>query len=173
MEALHAHGAQALTLNGESRLSSERDQVLIRFANRSCPVLVATDVAARGLDIERLEAVINVDVTLTLAVHVHRTPHRTRRPGRLGAQPVQPADKRRGEHRADDGLEPEWHDLAALEIADDGPLLPAMTTLQIMGGRKDKIRPGDILGALTGAAGFSREQVGKITAWTSPATASR
>ena len=164
VEVLHAHGIAALTLNGELD-QRERDQVLIRFANRSCPVLVATDVAARGLDIERLEAVINVDVTPDPEVHVHRI-GRTGRGDEAGwalslcSQP----DKRRVVNIAQMmGFEPEWHDLAALEIADDGPLLPAMTTLQIMGGRKDKIRPGDILGALTGAAGFSREQVGKIT----------
>ena len=164
VEVLHAHGIAALTLNGELD-QRERDQVLIRFANRSCPVLVATDVAARGLDIERLEAVINVDVTPDPEVHVHRI-GRTGRGDEAGwalslcSQP----DKRRVVNIAQMmGFEPEWHDLAALEIADDGPLLPAMTTLQIMGGRKDKIRPGDILGALTGAAGFGREQVGKIT----------
>ena len=164
VEVLHAHGIAALTLNGELD-QRERDQVLIRFANRSCPVLVATDVAARGLDIERLEAVINVDVTPDPEVHVHRI-GRTGRGDEAGwalslcSQP----DKRRVVNIAQMmGFEPEWHDLAALEIADDGPLLPAMTTLQIMGGRKDKIRPGDILGALTGAAGFRREQIGKIT----------
>jgi ATP-independent RNA helicase DbpA len=37
-----------------------------------------------------------------------------------------------------------------------------MATLQIVGGRKEKIRAGDVLGALTGDAGYTREQVGKI-----------
>ena len=41
-------------------------------------------------------------------------------------------------------------------------LQPPMATLQIVGGRKEKIRAGDVLGALTGEAGFAREQVGKI-----------
>ncbi len=62
VELLRARGFAALALNGEME-QRERDQVLIQFANRSCSVLVATDVAARGLDIARLEAVINVDVT--------------------------------------------------------------------------------------------------------------
>ena len=164
VELLRAQGFAALALNGEME-QRERDQVLIQFANRSCPVLVATDVAARGLDIERLEAVINVDVTPDPEIHVHRI-GRTGRGDEAGwalslcSQP----DKRRLANIAQMmGFEPEWHDLAALEIEDDGPLLPTMTTLQIMGGRKDKIRPGDILGALTGAAGFRREQIGKIT----------
>ena len=61
------------------------------------------------------------------------------------------------------GSEPEWHELSALQNEDDTPLIPPMVTLQIFGGRKEKIRPGDVLGALTGGAGFTREQVGKIT----------
>jgi ATP-independent RNA helicase DbpA len=44
----------------------------------------------------------------------------------------------------------------------NGPLVPPMVTLQILGGRKEKIRAGDVLGALTGDLGFTREQVGKI-----------
>ncbi|MFM2397471.1 MAG: hypothetical protein RLZZ144_721, partial [Pseudomonadota bacterium] len=71
LEVLHAHGIKALTLNGDME-QRERDQVLIQFANRSCSVLVATDVAARGLDIAQLEAVINVDVTPDPEIHIHR-----------------------------------------------------------------------------------------------------
>src|SRR5690606_27116718 len=61
------------------------------------------------------------------------------------------------------GFEPEWHALDELEEDASEPLQAPMTTLLILGGRKDKIRPADVLGALTGEAGFSREQVGKIT----------
>ena len=61
------------------------------------------------------------------------------------------------------GSEPEWHDIDELQGEQGAPLVPPMVTLQILGGRKDKIRPGDVLGALTGEAGFTREQVGKIT----------
>ena len=60
------------------------------------------------------------------------------------------------------GAEPEWHSLAELQAASDEPLLPPMATLQILGGRKEKIRPGDVLGALTGEAGFAGAQIGKI-----------
>ncbi|MDH4286060.1 MAG: DbpA RNA binding domain-containing protein, partial [Gallionella sp.] len=60
-------------------------------------------------------------------------------------------------------IEPEWHELSELPDADEAPLVPPMVTLLILGGRKEKIRPGDVLGALTGEAGFTREQVGKIT----------
>jgi ATP-independent RNA helicase DbpA len=60
------------------------------------------------------------------------------------------------------GREVEWHALAELTDKGDSPLLPPMETLQILGGRKEKIRPGDVLGALTGEAGFSAAQIGKI-----------
>ena len=55
-----------------------------------------------------------------------------------------------------------WHKLDELTPKDSGHLLPPMVSLQILGGRKEKIRPGDVLGALTGEAGFSAAQVGKI-----------
>ncbi|MCK9987386.1 MAG: ATP-dependent RNA helicase DbpA [Azoarcus sp.] len=164
VEVLHKQGFHALTLHGDLE-QRERDQVLIQFANRSCSVLVATDVAARGLDIAQLEAVINVDVTPDPEVHIHRI-GRTGRADEDGwaLTLCSPADKRRVATIAQaTGSEPEWHGLGSLQGGDDSPLVPPMVTLQILGGRKDKIRPGDVLGALTGEAGFTREQVGKIS----------
>ena len=58
-------------------------------------------------------------------------------------------------------ITPEWEALDSLDESSEA-LLPPMATLQILGGRHDKIRPGDVLGALTGNAGFTREQIGKI-----------
>ena len=163
VEVLQREGIEALTLNGELE-QRERDQVLIRFANRSCAVLVATDVAARGLDIAELEAVINVDVTPEPEVHIHRI-GRTGRGAHAGwaFTLAGPADERRlAAIAVASGREPQWHDLAALSDDDSAPLVPPMVTLLILGGRKDKIRPGDVLGALTGEAGFTRDDVGKI-----------
>ncbi|MBS4096466.1 MAG: ATP-dependent RNA helicase DbpA [Sulfuricella sp.] len=164
LDVLRAQGFQALTLNGDLE-QRERDQVLIQFANRSCSVLVATDVAARGLDIEQLEAVINVDVTQEPEVHIHRI-GRTGRADEEGwaFSLCSPSDMRRVAAIAQImGSEPEWHGLGALQSGNQAALVPPMVTLQILGGRKDKIRPGDVLGALTGEAGLTREQVGKIT----------
>jgi ATP-independent RNA helicase DbpA len=164
LEVLHAQGIYALTLNGDME-QRERDQVLIQFANRSCSVLVATDVAARGLDIAQLEAVINVDVTPDPEIHVHRI-GRTGRADENGwaLSLCSSGEKRRVANIAQMmGIAPEWHELASLQNDNDAPLVPPMVTLQILGGRKEKIRPGDVLGALTGEAGFTREQVGKIT----------
>jgi ATP-independent RNA helicase DbpA len=164
VEVLHAQGFHTLTLNGDLE-QRERDQVLIQFANRSCSVLVATDVAARGLDIAQLEAVINVDVTPDPEIHIHRI-GRTGRADEDGwaLSLCSSGEKRRVANIAQMmSIEPEWHELAALQNDNDAPLVPPMVTLQILGGRKEKIRPGDVLGALTGEAGFTREQVGKIT----------
>jgi ATP-independent RNA helicase DbpA len=163
LDVLRAQGFHALALHGELD-QRERDQVLIQFANRSCSVLVATDVAARGLDIAQLEAVINVDVTPDPEVHVHRI-GRTGRADQDGwALSLASMDEmgRVGGIEQAQGGEVEWHPLAELKSASDTLLMPPMATLQILGGRKEKIRPGDVLGALTGEAGFSGAQVGKI-----------
>ncbi|GAA5171641.1 ATP-dependent RNA helicase DbpA [Viridibacterium curvum] len=162
LDVLQAQGIAALALHGEME-QVDRDQVLIQFANHSCTVLVATDVAARGLDIKDLDMVINVDTTPDPEVHLHRV-GRTGRAGQDGwaLTLMSPGDKRRiGSIATACNIEPEWHALAEL-AGDDAPLLPQMATLQILGGRRDKIRPGDVLGALTGDAGFTREQIGKI-----------
>ncbi|MDR5737014.1 MULTISPECIES: ATP-dependent RNA helicase DbpA [unclassified Caballeronia] len=163
LDVLRAQGFEALTLHGELD-QRERDQVLVQFANRSCSVLVATDVAARGLDIAQLEAVINVDVTPDPEVHVHRI-GRTGRAGEEGwALSLASMDEmgRVGAIEEAQRAEVEWHPLSELTSAEPGHLKPPMATLQILGGRKDKIRPGDVLGALTGEAGFKGEQIGKI-----------
>ena len=164
LQVLRAQGFYALALHGELE-QRERDQVLIQFANRSCSVLVATDVAARGLDIDKLEAVINVDVTPDPEVYIHRI-GRTGRVDQDGwalSLASENQMKRVDAIAKEVGTEVEWHSLDELEPASKKPLLPPMATLQILGGRKDKIRPGDILGALTGEAGFTSAQVGKIT----------
>jgi len=161
--ALQAQGFHALALYGELE-QRERDQVLVRFANRSCSVLVATDVAARGLDIASLAAVINVDVTPDAQVHVHRI-GRTGRAGEQGlALNLASLDEMGAVGRIDllQGRPSTWYPLAELTPAGGGPLVPPMATLHLQAGRKEKIRPGDVLGALTADLGYTREQIGKI-----------
>jgi ATP-independent RNA helicase DbpA len=138
--------------------------VLVQFSNRSCSVLVATDVAARGLDISQLEMVINVDVTPDAEVHIHRI-GRTGRADEEGWAISLASMNEMGSVGKIEQLqkaESEWHKLEELTPSSNEPLVPPMVTLQIVGGRKEKIRAGDVLGALTGDAGFTREQVGKI-----------
>ncbi|MBA4256272.1 MAG: ATP-dependent RNA helicase DbpA [Polaromonas sp.] len=163
VDVLHAQGISALALFGELE-QRERDQVLVRFANKSCSVLVATDVAARGLDIASLAAVINVDVTPDAEVHIHRI-GRTGRAGESGlALNLASLDEMGsvGKIEVQQGAETVWHPLAELTPTGSGPLVAPMVTLHIQGGRKEKIRPGDVLGALTADLGYTREQVGKI-----------
>jgi ATP-independent RNA helicase DbpA len=163
VDVLYAHGIEAQALHGELE-QRERDQVLIQFANRSVSVLVATDVAARGLDIAQLEAVINVDVTPEPEVHVHRIGRTGRGDAEGLALNLASMDEmgRVGNIEVLQGRESEWHPLEALTPASSAPLLAPMVTIQILGGRKEKIRAGDLLGALTGEAGLQGSQIGKI-----------
>jgi ATP-independent RNA helicase DbpA len=104
-------------------------------------------------------------VTPDPEIHIHRI-GRTGRADQDGwaLSLCSPSDRRRVTAIAEmTGSKLELHQLGELPATDEAPLIPPMVTLQILGGRKDKIRPGDVLGALTGEAGFTREQVGKIT----------
>ncbi len=164
LAVLQGQGYAALALYGELE-QRERDQVLVQFANRSCSVLVATDVAARGLDIASLSAVVNVDVTPDAEVHIHRI-GRTGRAGEGGLALSLVSMNEMGyvgKIEQMQNRESAWHPLAELTPASNQPLVPPMATLHIQGGRKEKIRPGDVLGALTADLGYTREQVGKIT----------
>ncbi|MEY4763582.1 MAG: hypothetical protein RI907_255 [Pseudomonadota bacterium] len=161
---LQGQGIVALELHGDLD-QRERDQVLVRFANGSCNVLVATDVAARGLDIAQLEAVINADVSPDVDTHTHRV-GRTGRAGVAGwAFTLASMDEMGRVGRIDhaQGHASVFHPLSELTPSDDPePLLPPRVTLQILGGRKEKIRPGDVLGALTKDMGLAGDQIGKI-----------
>ncbi len=161
-EALDGAGISALALHGDLE-QQDRDRLLVLFANRSASVLVATDVAARGLDIADLDAVFNYRIARELEVHVHRVG----RTGRAGSQGM--ACTLVGED--------ERHRLARLEAflgqaletealpslhGEPAPLRAPMATLQLGAGKQQKIRPGDILGALTGEGGLDGARIGKI-----------
>ncbi|GGP46368.1 ATP-dependent RNA helicase [Shewanella saliphila] len=162
-DALAEFGFSVLALHGDLE-QRDRDQMLLQFANRSARILVATDVAARGLDIDELDAVFNYHIAYDTEVHIHRI-GRTGRAGSSGA-----AYTFFGE---DDGYK-----MAMIEEAMNkdiiGETLPAMSalnkqpqaaemiTIQIDAGKKQKIRPGDIVGALTGDNGLDFNDIGKI-----------
>jgi ATP-independent RNA helicase DbpA len=163
---LQGQGFAAQALHGDLE-QRERDQVLAQFANRSCSVLVATDVASRGLDVKELDLVINVDITPDAEVHVHRI-GRTGRAGEKGLA-VSLASMNEmgsvGKIEQYQNAPSVWFKRDELTPTDNGRLLPPMVTVQIAGGRKEKIRPGDVLGALTstdGGPAYTREQIGKI-----------
>ncbi len=162
-DELRSHGLSAIALHGDLEQRA-RDQALVRFSNRSASVLVATDVAARGLDIDDLDAVINYHIARDPEVHVHRI-GRTGRAGRKGIACTLYSEKEsfRAERLAEYlGREIEPEALPPYSLLEKPAYKPAMVTLQIDGGRKQKVRPGDILGALTGAEGIAGKQVGKI-----------
>ncbi|WP_313482454.1 ATP-dependent RNA helicase DbpA [Stutzerimonas kunmingensis] len=163
VDHLIANGISAMALNGDLE-QRDRDQVLAMFANRSLSVLVATDVAARGLDIDALDMVINVELARDPEIHVHRV-GRTGRAGNQGLAMslVAPAEAHRAQAIEKLQQAPlNWQPLDGLKAKAGAPLQPPMATLCIGAGRKDKLRPGDILGALTGDAGIPGTQVGKI-----------
>jgi ATP-independent RNA helicase DbpA len=160
--ALVNEGFAALAIHGDLE-QCERDQVLLRFANRSVSVLVATDVAARGLDIKDLAAVINFELSRNPEIHTHRIG----RTGRAGERGLALSLVTAHENRRLQAIESELGfsiprgELSSLTAVPGGQL-PPMITLCIEGGRKNKLRPGDILGALTGKGGIAASEVGKI-----------
>ncbi|MGR5172458.1 ATP-dependent RNA helicase DbpA [Vibrio owensii] len=160
-DELHHKGFSVIDLHGDLE-QRERDQALVQFANKSVSILVATDVAARGLDVDNLDAVFNFELSRDPEVHVHRIG----RTGRAGSKGL--AFSFFGEK---DGLR-----VARIEEYLDMDVVPAtlpakstqqpyqakMVTINIDGGKKQKVRAGDILGCLTGKNGITGTQVGKI-----------
>lgn len=160
-EELTALHFAVLALHGEQE-QREREEMLVRFSNRSCTVLVASDVAARGLDIADLAAVINFDVASDVNTHLHRI-GRTGRAGRRGVaftlcSPHETGRAKMIEDRL--GAPLQWGTLPSPSnrVAPFAPFI----TLAVDAGRQDKLRPGDLLGALTGEAGIPASAVGKI-----------
>ena len=160
---LRNKGNSALALHGDLE-QRERDQVLIQFTNQSCRLLVATDVAARGLDIDDLPAVINFDMPRDPDQYTHRI-GRTGRAGKTGLALSLFTTNERYKLEgiaADHDREVAFDKADALPSSGEAMPAPGFVTLCIAGGRKEKVRPGDILGALTGAGGIDGKAVGKI-----------
>jgi ATP-independent RNA helicase DbpA len=161
--SLQQFGFSALALHGDME-QRDRDEVLVRFGNRSCNVLVASDVAARGLDIEDLGAVVNYELPTDPDVYVHRI-GRTGRAGRSGlalslCTPREVSRAMALEPQLDAPIRWQRATLANLKGVKAPPA--PMVTLRIDGGKTDKLRAGDILGALTGDAGLSAKFIGTI-----------
>ena len=179
-KALGNGGMSVASLHGDLE-QFERDRVMAKFRNASTRVLVATDVAARGIDIENLDLVINYDLPVTPAVYVHRI-GRTGRAGKEGLTIAFSGAREQAKIQAiehhtrvpferiklsDMDRAPIEGVEAAAEAGEEPPpplqREAKMDTLRIAGGRKQKMRPGDILGALTGeAGGLSGNDIGKI-----------
>ncbi len=162
-DELAASGYSVMPLHGDLE-QRDRERVLMQFTNQSCLIMVATDVAARGLDISALPLVINYDLANDPEVHVHRVG----RTGRAGSEGlaltlVTPSQMGRLAALEDQlSLTAQWAELTAFPAKAGIPSKAPMRTIMIDGGKKDKVRPGDIVGALTGELGLSFEQLGKI-----------
>lgn len=161
-DALNEAGQSALALHGDLE-QRDRDQTLVRFANGSARVLVATDVAARGLDIKSLELVVNFELAWDPEVHVHRI-GRTARAGNSGLAIsfCAPEEAQRA-NILSEMLQIRLNWVPAPTQRSIAPLVAEMATLCIDGGKKAKMRPGDVLGALTGDMGLDGADIGKIT----------
>jgi ATP-independent RNA helicase DbpA len=162
-DELYHDGYSVIDLHGDLE-QRERDQSLVQFANKSISILVATDVAARGLDVDNLDMVINYQLSRDPEVHVHRI-GRTGRAGNKGLACSLFSEK--DAYRV--ALIDEYMDfpitpvgLPGKEVLAEVPYQAAMVTIEIAGGKKQKVRAGDILGALTGENGIPGKDVGKI-----------
>ncbi len=159
-ESLQKRKIDALAIHGDLE-QYERNDVLVQFANRSCPILIATDVAARGLDIKELSMVVNYDLPHGAETYTHRI-GRTGRAGRDGL-----AFTLFSSHEADNAYEYTnetrlFESAGDLKTVNGFEMKPQYVTLVIEGGKKDKVRAGDLLGALTGDAGLAGSSIGKI-----------
>jgi ATP-independent RNA helicase DbpA len=158
---LARRGFSVLALHGDLE-QRERDEVLVRFANKSCSVLVATDVAARGLDVKDLAAVVSFELPHDADVHTHRI-GRTGRAGNKGLALALCTPRERGRATNIADVTGRTLKLSPLPASTTEKPVPApMTTLLIEGGKQDKLRAGDVLGALTGDVGLKGDVVGKI-----------
>ena len=143
----------------------ERDQVLTQFAGKSSSILIATDVAARGLDVKELAAVINFELSNDPEVHIHRI-GRTARAGNKGLAVSLFTDSEKLRLEAIEKYQGSTATIAKtsiLKVPAKLKLYPPMVTLFVNGGRKEKVRAGDLLGALTAGRGIAGKQIGKIT----------
>ncbi|WP_408634232.1 ATP-dependent RNA helicase DbpA [Paraferrimonas haliotis] len=162
-DSLAQAGFSAMALHGDLD-QRMRDQTLVRFANKSVNILVATDVAARGLDIDQVELVVNYHVTRDPEVHVHRI-GRTGRAGAQGLAVTLVADNEAGKLiRLEDylGRTLPTQALPNLSSEQSQARKAQWVCLQIDAGKKQKLRPGDILGALTASKQIAGNEVGKI-----------
>jgi ATP-dependent RNA helicase DbpA len=162
-ESLQQEDVAAIAMHGDLE-QPERVRALIRFSNQSATVLVATDVAARGLDIDDVDAVFNYELPDQPEVYVHRI-GRTGRAGKAGVAISLVTDREEGRLRAIEEMLPDGDIMevdAHKKRVTQSALMPTMTTVELSGGRKSRLRPGDLLGAITAQGDIPGKAVGKI-----------
>jgi ATP-independent RNA helicase DbpA len=157
---LNDNNIESATLHGDLE-QYQRNDVLVKFSNHTIPVLVATDVAARGLDIKELSMVLNYGLPFEKNVYTHRI-GRTGRAGKTGTASTLYSGKQ--EHKAKDmNNGSRFFEKGSALKNEMGFILKASNgTIVIEAGKRNKLRPGDILGALTGDIGLKGKDIGKI-----------
>jgi len=160
---LRAEGFHALALHGDLE-QKDRDQVLLQFANKSSSILIATDVAARGLDIKDLSAVINYELSPDPEVHIHRIGRTGRAENEGLALSLFMASEAPKLNAIEDYQKAPIHTEkpSSLKPQENINLKPKMVTLCVYAGKKNKVRAGDLLGALTKNTELTGKQIGKI-----------
>lgn len=163
LQQIQVWGFDALALHGDLDQKT-RDHTLIRFAHGSANVLVATDVAARGIDIDAVDLIINYQLSRQRDTHTHRI-GRTGRAGSSGMACSLYSDNERYklEQLMADGLVIEPCELPSKDVLAQAPRHAPMVSLQLNGGKKQKLRAGDIVGALTAQGGIEAAAIGKIS----------
>jgi len=159
---LNEKGFDVATLNGDLE-QYERQEMLLQFANGSLPVLVATDLASRGLDIENVDMVINYDTPMKNEDYTHRI-GRTGRASKSGLA-ISLCDAYGLKRLSEIKPELKSEDISNLRPNKNFYLQGSVQTLCIDGGKKKKIRAGDILGTLCKDIGIENKLIGKINVY--------
>ncbi|MCK5294974.1 MAG: ATP-dependent RNA helicase DbpA [Arcobacteraceae bacterium] len=160
-DELEDDGIETLVLHSDLE-QRDRSETLILFANKSYPVLIATDVASRGLDIDDINLVINYNLPFDNEVYTHRI-GRTARAGKSG-RAISLVDDGDIERFDELNYENNYKLIQSnnLTLSNNFKLKSKYKTLFINSGKKNKMRAGDILGALTAGIGLNKNDIGKI-----------
>jgi ATP-independent RNA helicase DbpA len=161
---LRGRGVAAEVLHGKLP-QPERDKALMKLRNNSAQVLVATDVAARGLDVPSLDTVIQYDLPHDAETFQHRA-GRTARAGATGTAHLLATPPEQARVQAWPAAQSAtWQRLVPppLPPASVAPLpKPATVTLHVTAGKKHKVSAHDLVGAFVNVGGLGRDDVGRI-----------
>ena len=159
-DRLYSQGHSVIDIHGDLD-QRERNEAVLLFSNASKRIMVATDVASRGLDIKDIALVINYDLPFDKEVYTHRIG----RTGRADATGIALSlyghqDSEKCAYVTDSARKGEMQDL---RVDAKFKMVSEFDTLGINGGKKTKLRAGDILGTFCKEIGIDNKQIGKIT----------
>ena len=156
-DRLYSDGFSSISLQGDLDQIS-RDENLIKFSSSCANILVATDIASRGLDIDGVDLVINYDFPKDLAQYTHRIG----RTGRINKSGVAVTLLKQSQVFGEEFKDKEIQKLT-IDIPKVKPYQAKMSMLAIKRYKKQKIRAGDIVGTLTKTKELLSNDIGDIT----------